>query len=75
MLESYEIDLNKKEKAEKEHEEKLQSCYERMDEEFGDIADKLNEEAERLALIYDIESGEILEDFIREKFWVKRSEK
>ena len=35
MLESWEIDLNRKESGEDEHERKLQECFERMDEEVS----------------------------------------
>ena len=67
-----EIQDNKILDGESELEKKIDECYERLDELFGDVCDKIIKEAVRLANIYDIDEDAVLEAFITDKFYVKR---
>ena len=57
--------------GEDELEKKIDECYERLDELFGDTCNDIIKEANRLAGIYQIDEDTILDAFFADKFFIR----
>ena len=57
--------------GESQLEKKIDECYERLDDLYGNTCNEIMQEANRLASIYQIDEDDIIKAFVTDKFYIK----
>lgn len=74
MMESHELDLNKKEAEESARDKQMQAAYEQMDFLCGDEFNIILRECADTAEEFGVDKDELLKELVKDKFFIKVTE-